>query len=298
MTDLADKLNAVQAAVASSERVFRLLDEPEVVRDAENPVRPVHPVRGEVVFQDVWFRYPSREPRGDAEGWVLKGVSFTARPGTTVALVGHTGAGKTTILSLLLRYYDVERGRITVDGADIRDMAQADLREMIGFVQQDIFLFTGDIRSNIALARPLTEAQAEAAARRVGADRFIRRLPEGYGHRLGERGQSLSVGERQLLAFTRALAAEPVILVLDEATSSVDGEAEAAIQEAMRILMRGRTSLVVAHRLSTVQDADEILVLHHGELRERGSHAGLLARGGLYEKLYHLQLGAKLAPVR
>jgi ATP-binding cassette subfamily B protein len=295
MTDLAEKLNAVQAAVASSERVFRLLDEPEVITDAERPVRPVHPVRGEVVFQDVWFRYPSREPRGDDEGWVLKGVSFTARPGTTVALVGHTGAGKTTMLSLLLRYYDVERGRITVDGVDIRAMAQADLRELIGFVQQDIFLFTGDIRSNIALARSLSEAQAEEAARRVGADRFIRRLPEGYGHRLGERGQSLSVGERQLLSFTRALAAEPVILVLDEATSSVDGEAEAAIQDATRVLMRGRTCIVVAHRLSTVQDADEILVLHHGCLRERGRHADLLARAGLYEKLYHLQLGAKLA---
>ena len=295
MTDLADKLNAVQAAVASSERVFRLLDEPEVITDAEHPVRLARPARGEVAFEDVWFRYPSREPRGADEGWVLKGVSFTARPGTTVALVGHTGAGKTTILSLLLRYYDVERGRITVDGVDIRTMAQADLRELIGFVQQDIFLFTGDIWSNIAVARPLTEAQAEEAARQVGADRFIRRLPEGYGHRLGERGQSLSVGERQLLSFARALAAEPVILVLDEATSSVDGEAEAAIQDATRKLMRGRTCLVVAHRLSTVQDADEILVLHHGCLRERGSHADLLARAGLYEKLYHLQLGAKLA---
>jgi len=295
MTDLAEKLNAVQAAVASSERVFRLLDEPEAITEPGQPARLVRPVRGEVVFEDVWFRYPTREPRGEDDGWVLKGISFAARPGTTLALVGHTGAGKTTILSLLLRYYDVDRGRITVDGVDIRTIARAELRELIGFVQQDIFLFTGDIRSNIALSRPLTEAETEEAARRVGADRFIRRLPDGLGHRLGERGQGLSVGERQLLSFTRALAKEPVILVLDEATSSVDGEAEAAIQDATRVLMSGRTCIIVAHRLSTVQDADEILVLHDGVLRERGSHADLLARAGLYEKLYHLQLGAKLA---
>jgi len=295
MQDLAEKLNAVQAAVASSERVFRLLDEGTTVREPGQPVPLAHPVRGEVVFEDVWFRYPTREARGEDEGWVLRGVSFAARPGATVALVGHTGAGKTTILSLLLRYYDVERGRITVDGVDVRDLALADLRSLVGFVQQDIFLFTGDIRSNIALARPLGDEAVLTAARRVGADRFVRRLPDGYAHRLGERGQNLSVGERQLLSFTRALAAEPAILVLDEATSSVDAEAEAAVQEATREVMRGRTSIVVAHRLSTVQHADEILVLHHGVLRERGTHRDLLARGGLYEKLYHLQLGAKLA---
>ncbi len=294
MQDLADKLNAVQAAVASSERVFRLLDEPEAIQDPPRPVRLPRPARGDVVFEDVWFRYPTREARGAEEGWVLRGVSFEALAGQTVALVGHTGAGKTTILSLLLRYYDVDKGRITIDGVDIRDLAQAELRELIGFVQQDIFLFTGDVRSNIALARPMSDEAVRAAARRVGADRFIARLPEGYGHRLGERGQSLSVGERQLLSFTRALAAEPTVLVLDEATSSVDAEAEAAIQEATAVLMRGRTCIVVAHRLSTVQHADQILVLHHGVLRERGTHRDLLARGGLYEKLYHLQLGAKL----
>lgn len=294
MQDLADKLNAVQAAVASSERVFRLLDEPEVITDPMRPMRLMRPVRGDVVFEDVWFRYPTREPRGAEEGWVLRGVSFEAPAGQTAALVGHTGAGKTTILSLLLRYYDVEKGRITIDGVDIRSLAQAELRELIGFVQQDIFLFTGDVRSNIALARPMSELAVRAAARRVGADRFIERLPLGYAHVLGERGQSLSVGERQLLSFTRALAAEPAVLVLDEATSSVDAEAEAAIQEATTELMRGRTCIVVAHRLSTVQHADQILVLHHGVLRERGTHRDLLARGGLYEKLYHLQLGAKL----
>ncbi len=294
MQDLADKLNAVQAAVASSERVFRLLDEPEAITDPARPVRLTRPVRGDVVYEDVWFRYPTREARGAEDGWVLRGVSFEALAGQTVALVGHTGAGKTTILSLLLRYYDVEKGRITIDGVDIRDLAQAELRELIGFVQQDIFLFTGDVRSNIALARPMSDEAVRAAARRVGADRFIARLPEGYGHLLGERGQSLSVGERQLLSFTRALAAEPTVLVLDEATSSVDAEAEAAIQEATAELMRGRTCIVVAHRLSTVQHADQILVLHHGVLREKGTHRDLLARGGLYEKLYHLQLGAKL----
>ncbi len=297
MQDLAEKLNAVQSAVASSERVFRLLDTPETIVDPARPVRLGRPARGEVVFEDVWFRYPSAEPRGDEDGWVLKGVSFSARPGSTVALVGHTGAGKTTILSLLLRYYDVERGCIRLDGVDIRELAQDELREAIGFVQQDIFLFTGDLRSNIALARPMSDESIAAAARRVGADRLLGRLPDGLSHRLGERGQSLSVGERQLLSFTRALAAEPAVLVLDEATSSVDAEAEAAIQEATRELMRGRTCLVVAHRLSTVQHADEILVLHHGVLRERGTHQGLLAQGGLYEKLYHLQLGASLTPM-
>ncbi len=290
MQDLAEKLNALQSAVTSSERIFRLLDTPEGINDPAQPRSLPQPVRGEVTFENVWFRY--------AEGdWVLRDVSFTARPGTTVALVGHTGAGKTTILSLLMRYYDVQQGRILLDGVDIRELSQADLRGTIGFVQQDIFLFTGDLRTNIALGRAMTDEQAMDAATRVGADRFIRRLPEGLGHRLGERGQSLSVGERQLLSFTRALATQPAVLVLDEATSSVDAEAEATIQEATRELMRGRTCLVVAHRLSTVQFADEILVLHHGVLRERGTHRSLLEQGGLYEKLYHLQLGPSLTPM-
>jgi ABC-type multidrug transport system fused ATPase/permease subunit len=226
---------------------------------------------------------------------VLKGVSFTARPGETVAVVGHTGAGKTTIINLLLRFYDVERGRVTVDGVDIRELGQEELRELIGLVQQDVFLFTGDIAANIRLGSAVGDAAVEAAARRVGAHRFIERLPERYAHRLGERGQNVSVGERQLLAFARALAADPAILVLDEATSSVDAEAEELIQRAIAELMRGRTSIVVAHRLSTVQHADTILVLHHGEIRERGSHRELLAAGGLYERLYQLQLGSGLA---
>jgi len=226
---------------------------------------------------------------------VLKGVSFTARPGETVAVVGHTGAGKTTIINLLLRFYDVERGRVTVDGVDVREIAQRELRELIGLVQQDVFLFTGDIASNIRLGSPVSDRAVMDAAERVGAGRFIERLPARYGHRLGERGQSVSVGERQLLAFARALAADPAILVLDEATSSVDAQAEELIQAAIAELMRGRTSIVVAHRLSTVQHADTILVLHHGEIRERGSHRELLAAGGLYERLYQLQLGTGLA---
>ena len=296
LQDLSEKYNILQSAMASSERVFKLLDAEETVRDPARPRRLPRPARGSVAFEDVWFRYPGRGGgEGAADEWVLKGVSFTARPGETVAVVGHTGAGKTTIINLLLRFYDVERGRVTVDGVDVREIAQQELRELIGLVQQDVFLFTGDIASNIRLGAPVTEAAVEAAARRVGAHRFIERLPERYAHRLGERGLSVSVGERQLLAFARALAADPAILVLDEATSSVDAEAEELIQAAIAELMRGRTSIVVAHRLSTVQHADTILVLHHGEIRERGSHRELLAAGGLYERLYQLQLGAGLA---
>ncbi len=288
LQDLSEKYNLLQSAMASSERIFQLLDTEPTVRTSPAPVRPSLPVRGEVAFEDVWFRYQTGG--GDGGDWVLRGVSFTARPGQTLALVGHTGAGKTTIISLLLRFYDPVRGRITVDGVDIRDLDPAELRGLIGFVQQDLFLFTGDILRNLVLDASITPEAAQAAARRVGADRFIARLPEGFHHVLGERGRSLSVGERQLLSFARALARDPRILVLDEATSSVDAEAEAQIQHAVAELMRGRTSVVVAHRLSTILHADEILVLHHGEIRERGSHRSLLAQGGLYQRLYQLQL--------
>jgi ATP-binding cassette subfamily B protein len=221
---------------------------------------------------------------------VLRDVSFVASPGQTIALVGHTGAGKTTIVNLLLRFYDPDRGRILIDGVDIRQLSTSDLRSLIGFVQQDLFLFAGDIQHNLTLDAPITPEAARQAARRVGADRFIERLPAGYDHRLGERGRSLSVGERQLLSFARALALNPTILVLDEATSSVDAQAEGQIQLAIAELMAGRTSLVVAHRLSTILHADEILVLQHGEIRERGSHRELLAQAGVYQRLYQLQL--------
>jgi ATP-binding cassette subfamily B multidrug efflux pump len=284
LQDLSEKFNLLQSAMASSERVFALLDQSITVLEPAKPTALVRPVRGEVRFEHIWFRYGAEGP------WVLRDVSFTASPGQTIALVGHTGAGKTTIVNLLLRFYDPERGRILIDGVDIRELSTSDLRSLIGFVQQDLFLFTGDILHNLTLDAPVSHEAAQQAARRVGADRFIQRLPAGYSHRLGERGRSLSVGERQLLSFARALALDPTILVLDEATSSVDAEAEAQIQRAIAELMQGRTSLVVAHRLSTILHADEILVLQHGEIRERGSHRELLAQGGLYQRLYQLQL--------
>jgi len=300
LQDLAEKYNLLQSAMASSERIFRLMDTRPTVLEPAHPKRLSRPIRGEVVFEDVWFRYggdhqadadgTDADRAGDSEQWVLKGVSFTARPDQTLAIVGHTGAGKTTIISLLLRFYDPQRGRITVDGVDLRELSLAQLRELVGFVQQDLFLFTGDILHNLTLDAPISPERAHEAAGRVGADRFINRLPNTYGHVLGERGRNLSVGERQLLSFARALARDPRILVLDEATSSVDAEAEAQIQAALAELMKGRTTLVVAHRLSTILHANEILVLHHGEVAERGSHRELLARKGLYERLYRLQL--------
>lgn len=296
LQDLSDKFNTLQQAMAASERVFRLLDEPEAAGGGAATVPARGPKRGvSVVFEDVWFAYDlghvARDGDGASPEWVLKGVSFTVEPGRTLALVGHTGAGKTTIISLLLRFYDPQRGRILVDGVDIREMPVSELRGLIGYVQQDIFLFAGDVLTNIRLSNDLTELEVARSAARVGADRVIRRLPGGYSHELGERGASISVGERQLLSFARAIAADPALLVLDEATSAVDSEIEAEIQTALRALMTGRTTIAVAHRLSTIVDSDEILVLHHGQVRERGTHRELLARRGLYERLYRLQAG-------
>ena len=306
LQDLSDKYNTLQQAMASAERIFGLLDTP-AAEGAEPRVTSTNGVdaigglsamgpspegdRGRgvtVTFEDVWFSYA--EPV-TSSSWVLRGVSFTVRPGETLALVGHTGAGKSTIVSLLLRFYDPQRGRILVDGIDIRTLPARRLRRIVGYVQQDIFLFAGDVASNIRLAAPLDDAAVREAASRVGADRVVARLSEGYAHQLGERGASLSVGERQLLSFARAIAADPALLVLDEATSAVDSEVEAVIQQGLATLMRGRTTIAVAHRLSTIIGATEILVLHHGEVRERGTHRALLAAGGLYARLSRLQAG-------
>ena len=315
LQDLSDKYNTMQQAMASSERVFRLLDteagdgtreDGAMTRDAlrRTPASRVPFLASRtgvtVEFEDVWFAYDlAHLAKGDSRPtepeWVLRGVSFAARPGETLALVGHTGAGKTTIVSLLLRFYDPQRGRILVNGVDIRQMPVDELRALIGYVQQDIFLFAGDITSNIRLSSALSDADVTRAAERVGADRVIGRLPGRYAYELGERGASVSVGERQLLSFARAIASDPALLILDEATSAVDSEIEASIQQALEVLMRGRTTIAIAHRLSTIVGATEILVLHHGEVRERGTHRELLARGGLYQRLYRLQQGETAA---
>ncbi|HEX8905313.1 MAG TPA: ABC transporter ATP-binding protein [Longimicrobiaceae bacterium] len=282
--DLSEKYNLLQGAMAASERIFELLDTPPEIRDPAEPLHLPTPGRGEIEFRDVWFRY-------DSEGdWILRGVSFTARPGERVAIVGATGAGKSTIINLLMRFYEPERGEIRLDGVPVARVPIAELRGRIGLVLQDVFLFSEDVRRNIRLGRDdISDERVREAARRVGFEPFVERLPGGWEQPLGERGTSLSVGERQLVSFARALAFDPLVLVLDEATSSVDSELEARIEAALGELMRGRTSLVIAHRLSTVQGADEILVLHHGEIRERGTHAQLLRRGGLYARLYELQ---------
>ena len=294
LQDLADKFNTLQQAMAASERIFLLLDtEPappvpqRVVHTPEALARErAHGVT--IAFEDVWFHYGEG---GSTPAWVLRGVSFVARPGETVALVGHTGAGKTTIVNLLLRFYEPQRGRITANGVDVRELPIDEWRRLIGYVQQDIFLFAADVRTNVRLDAPLDDEAVLAAAGRVGADRVIARLPNQLDQVLGERGASVSVGERQLLSFARAIAADPSVLVLDEATSAVDSEAEAEIQRALTVLMRGRTTIAIAHRLSTVVGADEILVLHHGEVRERGTHVQLRAMHGLYDRLYRLQAG-------
>ena len=285
--DLSEKYNVLQGAMASSERIFRLLDREPLIRDPEAPRHLPEELQGEIEFQDVWFAYGKTEV-GEPD-WVLKGVSFRAAPGEKVAIVGHTGAGKTTIINLIMRFYDPQRGEIRVDGIPIREVPQKELRRRFGLVLQDVFLFSDDIRYNIRLGEEISDAKVREAAREVGADAFIDHLPGGFDQPLGERGASLSVGERQLISFARTLAFDPRVLILDEATSSVDSEVEARIDEATSRLMEGRTSLVIAHRLSTIQGADRILVMHHGELREEGTHQELLDQGGLYARLHELQ---------
>ena len=301
LQDLSEKYNILQTAMASSERIFVLLDTPPSVPDVSAAGgASLRRDAVEVAFEDVWLAYdvahlakavPAAVADPPPTEWVLKGVSFKARPGETLALVGHTGGGKTTIVNLLMRFYDPQRGRITVNGTDIRTIPLAELRGLIGYVQQDIFLFAGDVATNIRLSNPLSDEDVARAAREVGADRIIRGFPRGYGQVLGERGASISVGERQLLSFARAIAANAPLLLLDEATSAVDSEIEAEIQTALAVLVAGRTTIAVAHRLSTIAGADNILVLHHGEIVERGTHAELLDRGGLYRTLWRLQAG-------
>lgn len=301
LQDLSEKYNILQTAMASSERIFTLLDTVPSVPDKAEPTDITTRNKAvEVAFEDVWFAYDiahlAKAKAGASEvstpvEWVLKGVSFTARAGETLALVGHTGAGKTTIVNLLMRFYDPQRGRITINGVDIREMPLDELRSLIGYVQQDIFLFAGDIATNIRLSNPLSDEEVVEAAAKVGADRIIRGFPLGYGQILGERGASISVGERQLLSFARAIAANAPLLLLDEATSAVDSEIEAEIHAALSVLVSGRTTIAVAHRLSTIANADMILVLHHGEVAERGTHAELLERRGLYNTLWRLQAG-------
>ena len=280
--DLAEKYNILQAAMASSERVFKLLD---VQESLAGPATPTHPLRlrGEIEFRDVWLSYAAGEP-------VLKGISLRVAPGEKVALVGATGAGKTSIISALCRFYDVQSGSVRIDGIDVREWDKQTLRRHLGLVLQDVFLFSGDIARNISLGDPaISEAQMVEAVRRVHAQGFIDRLPDGFRAVVEERGSTLSQGERQLLSFARALAFDRPILIMDEATSSVDTATELLIQDALRALLIGRTALIIAHRLSTIQFVDRIIVLHKGRIREEGTHQELLAYGGLYSRLYELQ---------
>jgi ATP-binding cassette subfamily B multidrug efflux pump len=311
ISDLSEKFNILQAAMASSERIFALLDaEPRVV--SPSPAPPAADVRGRVAFEGVWFSYAlaarkappppaeneappvdaateGRLPSGDRDEYVLRDIDFAVEPGRSVALVGATGAGKTSIISLLMRFYDVQRGRVTLDGVDVRDYALPHLRSSLALVLQDVHLFSGTVASNIRLGSQIPDERVRAAAEAVHAHRFIEALPRGYDTEVRERGATLSVGQKQLLSFARALAHDPRVLILDEATSSVDTETEQLIQEALKVLFRGRTAIVIAHRLSTIQYVDEILVMHKGRIRERGTHQELLARRGIYWTLYQLQ---------
>jgi ATP-binding cassette, subfamily B, multidrug efflux pump len=287
--DLSEKYNMIQSAMVASERIFELLDTQPAVPEPE-PARAIGRLAGAVEFDHVWFAYQGEE-------WVLRDASFRVAPGEKVAIVGATGAGKTTIANLLCRFYAFQRGAIRVDGIDLREVEGAALRRQIGLVLQDVFLFSGSVRENIAFGdRARGGGAVERALAEVGGDRLLARLPRGLDEEVGERGGNLSMGERQILAFARALHYDPRILILDEATSSVDVETERTIQAALHRLLEGRTSLVIAHRLSTILDADRILVLHKGELREQGTHAELLARGGIYARLYELQYSRQRAP--
>ena len=281
--DLAEQLSTLQSAVASAEKIFTLLDEKPLIHDPEKPVQPAE-IRGRIEFRNVWFAY-------DNENFILRDVSFVIEPGQKVAFVGATGAGKSAILNLIGRYYDIQKGEILIDGVNIKDLSRDQIRRAIGQVQQDVFIFTGDVKSNIRLREEsISDEAIREASRQVNADRFIDRLPGGYDERVTERGSTFSAGQRQLLSFARTLAFDPSILILDEATANIDTETEQWIQEALETLMTGRTTIMVAHRLSTIQHADKIIVMHKGKIRESGTHQELLDQDGIYRKLYQLQL--------
>lgn len=280
--ELAEQFGTLQSSLASAEKIFSVLDEvPEIV-SPENPV-PVD-IRGRIEFKNVWFAY-------EKDDYILKNVSFVIEPGEKVAFVGATGAGKSSILNLIGRYFDIQKGQILIDGVDIKDIDLDALRGAIGQVQQDVFIFTGDIKSNISLNNEnITIDKVKEAAHIVGADSFIEKMPNGYDEPVTERGSTLSAGQRQLISFARTLAYNPKILVLDEATANIDTETESLITQALEVLMKGRTTIMVAHRLSTIQHADKIIVMHQGEIKESGNHQELLAKNGMYKKLYDLQL--------
>ncbi|HZG55738.1 ABC transporter ATP-binding protein [Paenibacillus sp.] len=283
LMSLAEKYGQVQMAMVGAERIFDLLDEEPAMTETASPRALPQPVKGEIRFENVWFAY-------NGEEWVLRDVSFTIKPGQTVAFVGATGAGKSSIIQLINRFYDIQKGRILLDGIDIRELSLAELRRTVGIVQQDVFLFTGTIASNIRLNEEgISDEAVVDAAKRVHMDEFVRSMPDGYDTLLGERGVTLSLGQRQLLSFARAVVFKPQVLILDEATSNIDTETELVVQEALAELSRGRTTLVVAHRLSTIQHADQIIVMHKGRVRETGNHRELLEQGGYYYRLHQLQ---------
>ena len=286
---LADRFNVLQMGIVNADRVFKLLDRDDSIPEPTSPQEPSW--QGEIAFEDVWFAYIDKED--GTPDWVLRGVSFVVRPGERVAFVGATGAGKSSIVNLISRFYEFQTGRITIDGVDIRDIPVDVLRSRIGVVLQDVFLFSGSLRENVRLHdQDITDDQIWEAIRVVGAERFVERLPEGLDHDVRERGATLSVGQRQLIAFVRAYLSNPHILILDEATSSIDSDSEQWIQRATEALTSGRTSLLVAHRLNTVRDADRIVVLHQGELVEQGTHEELVALGNVYHRLFEMQFQA------
>lgn len=281
--ELAEQFSTLQSSIASAEKIFTVMDEDEFIPEVENPKQP-DKITGKIEFDHVWFAY-------DRENYVLKDVSFVINPGEKVAFVGATGAGKSSILNLIGRYYDIQKGHIYIDGIDIRQLSKKQLRSAIGQMQQDVFIFEGDVAYNIRLNDDdITDAQVKAAAEYVNASHFIEKLPQGYHEPVTERGATFSAGERQLLSFARTLAHNPSILVMDEATANIDTETEILIQEALEKLMDGRTTIMVAHRLSTIQHADCIMVMHKGRICERGTHRELLEQDGIYRKLYELQI--------